>query len=335
MNFFVTGASGLLGSYVVKLLLTEGYNVTATYRNEDSILKTKNVFELNNDYSLELFSKIKWVNADVCNPLTLEDFILPEHTVVHCAGMVSFLPSHEKAMYEANINGTKNMVNICTEKKVKKFIHISSVATLCKDVPLRDELAFQRPQKEAGFYSKSKYIGELEVWRGIQEGLNAVILSPSIILGAYNWQSGSSKMFEVSAKGLLFYTSGKTGFVDVKDVAKAVLIIAKSPIHSQRYCLNSENWFYKEFFNFTHTLFGNPIPKYKAGNFLTGIYWRYQYILSKFTKKDPLVTKESARTANKMRAFSGEKFKSDFNFSFRPLQETIMEIVEIYKKSNA
>jgi nucleoside-diphosphate-sugar epimerase len=330
LEFFLTGGTGLLGTYFLIHAVEQGHSVKAIYRNEKSIETTKKVFALHGSQVLEKFSNINWIKADLINPLEIEELILPSDIIVHSAGMVSFLPKDEQEMYNSNFVSTQNLVNVCIEKGVKKFVHISSVSTLCKDDKVRDETSFMRPAKEAGFYGKSKYLAEMEVWRGTQEGLNAVILSPSIILGVHNWNKGSSKMFEVAQKGLLFYTRGKTGFVDVNDVAKAILVVAESEINQKRYCLNSENIFYKDFFERLHILFGNSVPKYKAGKFLTELYWRFQWLKSKIANTDPLVTKESANTAHSIRQFSGDNFSKDFNFTYTPINTTIKNCVEKY-----
>ena len=330
MEFFLTGGTGLLGTYFLIKALEQGHGVTAIYRNEKSIELSKKIFALQGSQIVEKFSKIDWVQANLLNPLELDELILPHHTVVHCAGMVSFLPSDEQEMYKSNFVGTQNLVNVCIEKGVKKFIHISSVSTLCKEEEIRDETSFQRPAKEAGFYGKSKYLAEMEVWRGMQEGLNACVLSPSIILGAHDWNKGSSKMFGVAHQGLLFYTLGKTGFVDVNDVAEAILVVAKTETKQKRYCLNAENIFYKDFFENLHLAFGKPMPKYKAGKFLTSLYWRLQWLKSKITNSAPLVTKESASTAHSIRLFNGDRFAEEFSFSYTPINKSVASIVKKY-----
>ena len=332
MEFFLTGGTGLLGTYFLIKAIDQGHSVSAIYRNEKSIELSKKIFALQGAQILEKFSQVKWIKVDLNNPLEIDEVILPQQIVVHCAGMVSFLPKDEKVMYECNFIATQNLVNVCIEKGVKKFIHISSVSTLCKEDTIKDETSFMRPPKEAGFYGKSKYMAEMEVWRGMQEGLNAVVLSPSIILGVHNWEKGSSKMFDVASKGLLFFTDGKTGFIDVYDVVNAIFIVAEKDTQQKRYCLNAENIFYRDFFERLHRLFGKPIPKYRAGKFLTAIYWRFEWLKSKLTNTDPLITKESANTAHSIRIFSGERFAKEFNYQYIPIDQTIKNSAEKYRR---
>lgn len=330
MEFFLTGGTGLLGTYFLVQALEQGHSVTAIYRSEEAKQITNKVFASLGSSILEKYSTVNWVKANLLNPLELDELILPHYTIVHCAGMVSFLPSDEQEMYKSNFVATQNLVNVCIEKGVKKFIHISSVSTLCKELEIRDETSFQRPAKGAGFYGKSKYLAEMEVWRGMQEGLNACILSPSIILGAHDWNKGSSKMFKVAHKGLLFYTQGKTGFIDVSDVAKAILIVAETQTKQKRYCLNAENIYYKDFFEKIHLAFGKAMPKYRAGKFLTALYWRFQWLKSKITNSAPLVTKESANTAHSIRLFDGNSFANEFDFSYTPIDQSVASIVKKY-----
>jgi dihydroflavonol-4-reductase len=130
-------------------------------------------------------------------------------------------------MIANNVEGTANLVNAALEKGVRKICHVSSVAALGRldEQQLITEETNWVPSKKISGYSESKFFSEVEIWRGIEEGLNAVIVNPSIILGPANWETGSAKMFKTVWDGMKFFTRGVTGFVDVRDVVKAMILL--------------------------------------------------------------------------------------------------------------
>jgi nucleoside-diphosphate-sugar epimerase len=168
------------------------------------------------------------------------------------------------------------------------------------------------------------------VWRGIAEGLNAVIVNPSIVLGPGNWDAGSPQVFQTMWKGLKFYTSGTNGFVDVNDVAKAMILLMESDISGERFILNSENITYKQFFEWMATAMHLPVPKYKAGPLLSGIGWRAIKIMSLFTGKPSSITKETAETANQHYRYSNQKIKAATGMDFLPVKESVEQTVKLF-----
>ena len=197
------------------------------------------------------FEKIEWVNADLLNIPELELAFQGVTKVYHCAAWVSFNPKHKENMMQTNIEGTTNIVNLCLAHRIHKLCHISSVASLgCpKDGSSTNENTYWLNSPENSYYSLSKYYSEMEVWRGIEEGLNAVIVCPAIILGPGKREKGSSMIFKQVWKGLFFYTSGTNGFVDVRDVVNVMIQLMKGKIKSERFILCSESIPFKKTFD--------------------------------------------------------------------------------------
>jgi nucleoside-diphosphate-sugar epimerase len=189
--------------------------------------------------------------------------------------------------------------------------------------------------KQNSLYAISKFNAEREVWRGINEGLNAVIINPSVILGPGNWISDSSKIFSLVDKGLLFYTNGVNAYIDVEDVVSSMILLMESEISSQRYIIASENYSYRDLLNAIARELNKQLPKYHANRFLSEIAWRAENIKSLFTGSRPAITKHIARTASNRSYYSNEKFRRAFNYEFIPVPETIKRVCEILLKQKS
>jgi nucleoside-diphosphate-sugar epimerase len=324
----VTGGTGFLGAYIIKHLVEKGYAVRAIRRSNNlPVYIPKSIFD-----------KVEWVEGDILDVVSLEDAMEGADTVIHAAAIVSFARKQQKKMYQVNVDGTANMVNIALEKNIKRFIHISSIAALGRktDGGNVDEEKKWEESKANTHYAKSKYKAELEVWRGLGEGLNGVILNPSTILGYGDWNAGSSAIFKNVYNEFKWYTSGINGFVDVEDVAVATVMLMESEIQDQRFIINGDNWPFRNLMNTMADSFKKNKPKRHATPFLLSIAWRVEKIKSFFTGKKPLLTKESAKVAHSKTLFDNKKFLKTFpQFSFTPLEKTIQKACEKYTITNA
>lgn len=311
----VTGATGLVGSHLIQALVNSGKKVRALYR---STIPT-----------IVHAEKIDWVQGDILDILSLEDAFINIHQVYHCAAIVSFNPSHREWLYKTNIEGTANVVNACIEKGVKKLVFISSVAALGRireDKPINETMNWT-PETSNSEYGKSKYLAELEVWRGMGEGLEVAVINPVIILGAGDWNNGSSAIFKSAYDEFPWYTKGMSGFVDVVDVVKALMTIMDSSISGERFIISGCNTHYRTVFNLIATAFNKKMPHKKVTPFLAGIVWRLEAIKAIFTHKNPLLTKETAKTAQAEVQFDNSKFLARFPaFTYTPLEISIERI---------
>ncbi|NVO03111.1 MAG: NAD-dependent epimerase/dehydratase family protein [Bacteroidetes bacterium] len=325
----VTGATGFIGSHLLIDLLKSGKKVRAIRRNGKSDLTTK-IFSFYN--CSKLLSEVEWFEGDVLDFFSLIDALDGISEVYHCAAIVSFHKTEALNMEKVNIQGTANIVNAALEKKINKLCYVSSIAALGRsetDLPT-DEETFWKSSKRNSAYSISKYGAEREVWRGTIEGLDAVIVNPSVVIGPGNWKKGSSQLFSLMDKGLKFYTMGMNGYVDVRDVSKAMILLMESEIKNERFILSSENLFCKDFFDQVADGLGKKRPSKKAGKFLSQIAWRYLKFIEIFTGKKASITKETARTANNISKFSSEKIIKAIDFKFIPMYQSIKDTCEIY-----
>ena len=329
----VTGATGLLGSHVVVQLLEKETKIRALKRQNSDLSLVKKIVTRHFEDSESAFNRIEWVDADLSDYQSLEDAMNNVDEVYHCAGIVSFCPEDKEQILRINVEGVKNMVDVALESNVKKFCHVSSIASLGRAREgFVDENCVWEDSKNNSLYSVSKYKGELEVWRGISKGLNAIIVNPSIILGAGDWNSGSAELFRTAYKELPFYTFGINGFVDVNDVARSMLLLMEQNKFGNQYVISAANVPYRKLFNMMATHLGKRKPYIPVRKFLGGIAWRFFRIVSKFTGRKPLITKETARTANKKHFYSSEKLIRETGFQFSPIERTIAEICFVFKK---
>jgi dihydroflavonol-4-reductase len=332
----VTGGTGLVGSHLLFRLCSSGKKVRALKRESSSLNLLKKTFSYYSTEPDTLLSKIEWVNGDVTDIYSLYEAMEGIEQVYHTAAIVSFHASESNEMMKVNIDGTANIVNACLYIGVKKLCHVSSIATLGRadNDGLTDEETHWKSSKMNSSYSISKYGAEREVWRGITEGLPAVIVNPSVIIGPGNWNSGSCQMFQQSWNGLKFYTEGVNGYVDVKDVAKAMIMLMESDIINSRFIVSSENLNYQTFFSMVAERLGKKKPSIKATAFLSQLAWRAEKLKSLATNKKPLITKETARTAFQKFYYSNEKIKKTLGFEFVPMNTSIKQTCDFFLKDN-
>jgi dihydroflavonol-4-reductase len=324
----VTGGTGFLGSYIIKHLVEKGYPVRAIRRNNKP-----DSYRVPFWIPKEIFDKVEWVEGDVLDVVALEEAMEGIDTVIHSAAVVSFIKKERPNMYQVNVEGTANVVNMMLEKNIRRLVHVSSVAALGRSASgghVNEEKKWEE-SKVNTHYAKSKYKAELQVWRGTAEGLEAVIVNPSTILGYGDWNTGSCAIFKNVFEEFKWYVSGVNGFVDVEDVAKVVVLLMESKINEQRYIVNGDTWPFKKLQETIADEFGKKRPPRLTTPFLMNIGWRLEKIKSILTGKKPLLTKESARVAQSQTWFENDKLlKALPGFSFTTLEETIKNACKKY-----
>ena len=331
----VTGATGLVGSHLVLELIRSGKQIRALKRPSSDLRMLKKVFSLYSDQPDQLLSKIEWAEGDILDIFSLEEAMEGIEEVYHCAALVSFLPEDRKRLMRINTEGTANVVNAALEKKIKKLCHVSSIAALGRPEELTeliDEDLVWKTSKHNSIYAVSKYGAEREVWRGTAEGLDAVIVNPSIILGVAGPGMGSSRIFNTVWDGLKFYPPGKNGFVDVRDVARAMILLMTADIRNERFILSIDSITYKKLFDLMAMEMGKSVPRLKVSPLMSGLAWRLEKLRSMVTGVKPLITKETAHTAVQHYEYSSEKIKKTVGFEFTPIEETVKHFCRIFRE---
>jgi dihydroflavonol-4-reductase len=308
---FVTGGSGLIGSFLIPELLRQGHQVKALYRGQVPAVAGA--------------EQVQWVEGDILDPALLREALVGVAYVFHSAGLVSYAPQDAELLKQVNIEGTANLVDACLEAGSIKLCHVSSIAAVGrpKNAEVLSESAKWDPAAEVSAYASSKYFGELEVWRGVAEGLDAVIVNPSIILGPADWSRSSTQLFRYVYSERPFYTAGEANFVDVRDVVEAMLRLTFSDVSGERFILNAGQLTYKEFFAEIAQGFGKKVPSFRVSPALAEVVWRLEHARAWLTGGRPLITKDTARVAAKSHVFDNQKVRKTTGMEFRPLTESI------------
>lgn len=318
----VTGGTGFLGSILIQHLVQTGHRVIATKR-VDSIIPSR----------LNAASAVHWVDADITDYFALADIFGEVTQVYHCAAVVSYQKSDWAKMLHTNIQGTKHIVDLCLEHQAR-LVHVSSIASLGprKNDELISENNFWDDGAPHSKYSLSKYESEMEVWRGIAEGLDAVIVNPSVIMGTGNKEKGAGALFALINKGLKIYPTGSIGIVDVTDVAAVMIqLMNDTSIHAERFILNSDNLSNKSLLEKIASLLEKPAPSIPAKKWLLSVAWRAAKLQSFFNKKKPALTRETAKASSTLLAYSNKKITDALSYQFKPVVETLKEMSLDYK----
>jgi len=334
---FVTGGTGLVGSHLLFDLISAGKKVKALKRPTSNLQKVIKTFSYYTDNPQEIYNKIEWVNGDILDYFDLENILEGITEVYHCAAIISFETKDRSRMISNNVEGTANLVNASIENGVKKMCHVSSISALGQlenGQPTTEETNWV-PSKKVSGYSESKFLSEAEIWRGMEEGLDAVIVNPSIIFGPANWETGSARIFKTIWDGMKFYTKGTMGFVDVKDVTRAMIRLMSEQnfvkCKNHRFILNAENLSYQDVFNQVADALDRQRPRIFASNIMLGIVWRLAAFASRITGKPSLITRDSASNSNEFITYDGEKVKRFIEFQYLPISESIKQTAGFLK----
>jgi dihydroflavonol-4-reductase len=320
----VTGGTGLVGMHLLLELTQENTPVRSTFRSMEKVKEVEAFFAFAK--AEKQFKTIDWIQADITDIPSLELAFKDITHVYHCAALISFNPYDFQKLLKTNVEGTANVVNLCLSHQVQKLCHLSSIAALSKlpNDPITEENIWD-PNETNSVYAISKYGAEMEVWRATQEGLNAIIFNPTVILGEGDYTKGSGVLCHHVLKEKNFYPKGGSGLVDVKDVVNLMIQGLSSPITKERYILVGENTSYKDILQRMAKQFSKKPPKKALSNRLLKILVAGDSLLGLFTRKRKM-TRISAKGIQEMKRFSAEKAKQELSYVPTPIEETLERI---------
>jgi nucleoside-diphosphate-sugar epimerase len=328
----VIGATGIVGSHVLLELLQNNENVVATKQKNSDISKVKELFDYYGNQAASYFDKIKWIDVDIQDVFSIEENLDQHSTVYHCAGLVSFDNKDRTKLKQLNELGTKNVVDACLFKKVKALCFVSSIATINNSdytLPLSEDVFWKKKGNESD-YAWSKYNAEREVWRGMQEGLNAVIVNPGIILSPVFWSQSSAKLFDVCFKGNKFYTNGLAAYVMAPDVAKTMLGLMHQQQYGNRFILAENDHSFKEILGKIQQAFGKPAPSIQISAFALRLAQILEFFMVIFTRKERKLSRTVLTSAHNTQRYSNKKVKACLGYEFKPIHTGIEEICRYY-----
>ena len=330
---FVTGGTGLIGSFLLHGLRARGLAVRALHRGAVPTGAAPGV---------------EWVVGDLLDTELLRRAITADVThVFHCAGLVSYAPQDEDLLLSVNVEGTAAVVDACLEWPGIRLAHVSSVAALggpaagsgtaTGEARTVTETATWDLGAAHPAYATSKYLGELEVWRGVAEGLSAVIVNPSVVLGPGDWHRSSTRLLRYAHQQHRFYTRGLINFVDVRDVVAQLLALALDypELGAERYILSAEAIPLADFFRQAATAMQRRPPTVAVPDWAAEIIWRLEHARAVLTGARPLITKDTARAGRQPVVYAHAKVQRATGLGFRPLAETLSWCAAVFVEKPA
>ena len=316
----VTGGTGFLGSILIRQLIDSGVAVRAIKRPSSRV-----------PTPLDSHPRLQWVNADINDFFALEEAFEGVTEVYHCAALISFHPADRSQLHKVNVEGTAHVVTLALDHGIR-LLHVSSVAALGRSkagVAITEEDLWEYSHHESG-YAVAKYESEQEVWRGIAEGLDAVIVNPALIIGASASDAGNGStgtLFAKLRKGMDFYVTGSVGLIDVQDAAKAmILLMNNKAISGERFVLSNVNMPTRELLEKCSNYLGRKAPRFRATPFMLSVASRVTQGYGWLTGKRTALTRELARSASSSGQYSNEKVRQVIGMDFRPIEDTLREI---------
>jgi dihydroflavonol-4-reductase len=319
----VTGASGFLGSELVKQLIANGESVRIIVRPSSDISDLASIKD-----------KIEIMEGDILDVPSLEIAMDGIEKIYHSAAVIGYDDSFYDSMYKCNIEGTANVVNVALTKGIKKLLHVSSIAAIGgKPNDLISEETKWEKNEWTTHYGITKMLAEREVWRAEQEGLEVVIVNPGIILGSSsNENKATMRVFKRIASGKMpFYSNGTNGFIDVRDVAKICIQLMNSPVHSERFILINQNLSFKDYFERIAKRLNVQPPKRALNKTLGNVFLFADWMASTLSRRKRSFTKEIFKVSMEHFEYSNEKIKRQLDYTFIPFDETIDTIAQQLK----
>jgi dihydroflavonol-4-reductase len=315
----VTGATGLVGSTLARALLDDGLPVRI-FRRETSDL----------DLLGEAAQQVEHAVGDLRDARSLLRAMEGVEHVYHAAAKVSFNPRDRNALREVNVDGTGNVVNAAMRTGVDRLLHTSSMAAFGR--PLRsdatiDETTEWNDGEERSAYARSKFDSELEIHRGIAEGLDAVIVNPSLIFGTGRPGGNTRRIVDVVRSGWArAVPPGGTNVVDVRDVAAGMRRAMEHGDTGRRYFLGSENLSWTEIAGTLADAFGVRPPSRTIPKPLISAAASVTEAVGFVTRTRPLLPQSMARTSTETFRYDNTRARRELDCTFRPFQETAFRI---------
>ena len=334
MMTLVTGATGLVGGHLLWHLLQQNNSVVALKRTTSNLNPLRTIFSFYTDNPDEYLEKIVWRIADINDRDSLRNAVSGVQKIYHCAAIVSLGGGGDNLM-DTNVSGTRNVVELALEFQVKKFCFVSSIAA-CGFADTGEIITEETSWEQSDYksmYAISKYNAEQEVWKGIQKGLNAVIVNPGVILGVSGANTGSSMIFNQAKKGLLFYTLGGSGYVDVQDVVKVMILLVESSITAERFILVGENNSNKEILTMMAAGLNKPRPMFNVGRKFLKLIGFFAEITGKLFGFTPLIDRSMAVSATNRSYYSSQKTTDTLGYRFNPVSKCISDVCAFMLKN--
>ena len=312
-NVLITGGTGFIGSNLAAALSAEGCNVRILRRPSSNLF---NVQALPVEHSI----------GDVRDLDSLRNAVRGCDTVFHTAAMVSFWKPARELQYEINVLGTRNVVQACLQENVERLVHTSSIAAIghaANGEPADESTQFNWPQESSG-YKYSKHMAEGEIAKGVEQGLDAVMVNPGVVIGPGDLHFNGGKIIRsVRKHQALFYIDGGMNVVYVSDVVKGHCGAALKGRTGERYILGGDNLTHKQAFQITAEVVGGIVPRIKMPVAFVKSAGRFFDLAGMVMKKEPFVTSELFSGAGIRNWYSSKKAERELGYTITPFREAV------------
>ncbi len=329
----VTGGTGLVGSHLLYFLLKKEVPVRAIHRKTSNLTSVKEVFSYYSEDSEALFDRIQWVEANLTDVPALTIAFEGITQVYHAAAYISFNPKHFRKLQKSNTEGTANIVNLCLVNNITKLCYVSTIATLgsTDDDSLISEETHWNPEENNNVYAITKYGAEMEIWRGTQEGLDAVIVNPGVILGSGHWNSASGFIIKRASHGEKYYTGGGVAVVDVRDVVRALILLMESAVKNEQFILAGTNLYNKDLLSRLAINFDITPPTKEIAKWKLMLLSKIDWISCRLFGTKRKLLKAMVHSLYKVSFYDGSKIENTISFSYTPIEKTLTRIVSDFR----
>ncbi|HMB90121.1 MAG TPA: SDR family oxidoreductase [Rhodothermales bacterium] len=314
MKILVTGGTGFVGSEITRQLLAQGKAVRILRRSTSSL-----------DLLGSAAHHVEQAVGDVTKPETLAPAMEGITHVYHTAASLG-LDERRDRLFQINVQGTANVVNAALEAGVTRLVHTSSIAALGRpertDIVLNESAEWHASRANTA-YARSKHEAELEIHRGIAEGLDAVMVNPSLIFGVGRPGENTRRIAEkICDRKMPATPIGGTNVVDVRDVAAGHLLSMERGRTGERYFLGSENLLWRTIFATLARAFDVPPPRFTLPPGAALAFATLAETAAFLTRTTPLMTREMARQTARFYTYDNRKAITDLGCTFRPFEDT-------------
>lgn len=321
-TILITGGTGFIGSNLADALLQRGYAVRILRRRSSNLVNVEHL-------------PVEHRVGDVRDVGSLREAMRGCDTVFHTAAIVSFWRPLHQLQYEVNVGGTRNVVDACLKENIERLVHTSSIAAIGHPTSgmLADEITpFNWQHVESG-YKNSKHMAEQEIKRGVERGLNAVMVNPAVVIGPGDIHFNGGKIIRsVKRHQALFYIKGGMNIVFVEDVVRGHISAAVKGKTGERYILGGENLTHKQAFQMTAQVVGGVIPRIRMPISVLRVAAKLFDAAGTLLKREPMVTSELFFGAGLQNWYSSEKAQRELGYTITPFREALEKTYRWYRE---
>lgn len=322
-EYLVTGVTGHLGNSIVRNLVNQDCSVRGLALPNDKVAKL-------------LPKEMQLYTGDITNKESLRPFFTVDGkkrvVLIHSAGIVTISSKFDRTVYNVNVGGTKNILKMCYEYNVDKLVYVSSVHAI-PELPsgqVITEIKDFNPDKVVGLYAKTKAEATALVLEAASNGLDASVVHPSGLIGPYDYGKGHTTqlLIDYYRGRLIAGVRGGYDFVDVRDVADGVITCCRKGNAGECYILSNRYFSLQELFELFHMMTGKKRIKAMIPMWFARINAPLSELYYSLLRQPPLYTSYSLFTLSSNSLFSHEKASNEFEYTVRPIENTIKDTVE-------